>query len=113
MEEQPQAPLHVGSHPAGKQLGRERPGDPGRLPKLNVNQQYALAVKKADDSLGCQRQSITRGLREVYSALVRPPVEYWIQFWAPQHKRDRDILENIQKRPREVIKGPDHLGSIF
>jgi len=28
-EEQPQAPVHGGSHPAGKQLGRSRPGGPG------------------------------------------------------------------------------------
>lgn len=54
--------------------------------RLNVNQQYALAAKKADDMLGCHRQSIASGLREVYSTLVRPHVEYWVQFWAPQHR---------------------------
>lgn len=77
--------------------------------KLNVNQQYALAAKKADDILGCHRQIIASGLREVYSALVRPHVEYWIQFWAPQHKRDMDVLENIQQRPREMIWGQEQL----
>jgi len=29
-EEQPHAPIHIGGYPAGKQVGRKEPGDPGR-----------------------------------------------------------------------------------
>lgn len=77
--------------------------------QLNVNQQYALAAKKSDDTQGCSRHCISSRLREAYSALLRPHVEYWVRFWAPQPKRDVDILENIQQRPREMMWGMEHL----
>lgn len=56
--------------------------------KLNVSQQCALAAK-VSGILGCIRrgvcyQQVEGGDPSFYSVLLRPHLEYWVQFWAPQ-----------------------------
>lgn len=45
----------------------------------------------------------------LFSTLVRPQVESWMWFWAPQNKTEMDILGRIQQRETKMMDGLQHL----
>ncbi|CAM5144514.1 unnamed protein product [Natator depressus] len=81
--------------------------------RMTMSRQCDMAVKKANAVLGCIRRGISSRDKEVLvplqKALVRPHVEYCVQFWSPMFKKDEFKLEQVQRRATRMIRGMENL----
>ena len=96
--------------PAGEELCGEGPGCPGR--QQASDDQCALVAKKANGILGYIKMSMASRSKQVILPLcsvpVRPHLEFRVQFWTAWYKKDRCLLEGVQRWATKMIKGLEH-----
>jgi len=75
--------------------------------KLNMTQQCALTAQKSNHILGCIKSSVASRSRQVIlhlcSSPVRPHLESRVQLSSPQHRKDMNMLEWVQRRAIKMI----------
>ncbi|CAF0777708.1 unnamed protein product [Brachionus calyciflorus] len=75
---------------------------------LKWNKQCVSASARANRDLGQIKSSFTYLSKEtiipLYTALVRPHLEYAVSSWSPHTKSNIKILERVQKRATKLVK---------
>uniref|UniRef100_A0A8C5MJL4 Reverse transcriptase domain-containing protein n=1 Tax=Leptobrachium leishanense TaxID=445787 RepID=A0A8C5MJL4_9ANUR len=81
--------------------------------KLSNNVQCQTAVAKASKVLACIKRGVHSRdeniILPLYKSMVRPHLEYVVQFWAPVLKKDIIALEKVQRRANKLIRGMEGL----
>ena len=76
---------------------------------LKPEKQCQAAVGRANRVLGMLKRNITSRKMEIilplYRTLVRPHLEYCVQFWNPYLIKDIKMLESVQRRATRLISG--------
>ena len=80
---------------------------------LSFEEHITTKVRKANQIMGLIRRSFTyldgKSFVKLYTALVRPHLEYAQSVWSPHLKKFTDLLENVQIRATKLV---DHFGGL-
>ncbi|XP_071854518.1 uncharacterized protein [Apostichopus japonicus] len=76
---------------------------------MKFSRQCAESVKKANRMIGIIKRNFTNFDRKVvlnlYKALVRPHLDYYVPVWKPYLRKDIQLLEGVQRRMTKIIHG--------
>ncbi|RMC18563.1 hypothetical protein DUI87_04455 [Hirundo rustica rustica] len=79
-----------------------------------LDKQTKKVAKEASGILACVTKCDQQGQDSDCppdSALVRSQLECCAQFWAPQFRKDIEVLERVQRRAMKLVKGVEHKSS--
>lgn len=76
---------------------------------LKFSKHVESQVNKANKILGLIRRSFTHldkdSMRRLFTALVRPHLEFSNVVWAPRFQKDKVLIENVLRRATKIIPG--------
>ena len=80
---------------------------------LKPREQCIAVRNKANKILGFISRSVSyrtdKVILKLYLALVRPHLDYAVQFWSPYYRMDIECLERVQRRMTKMIHNIRHL----
>ena len=80
---------------------------------IDMGGKCQAAISKGNRVLGCIQRRIIYKYKEVvltlYRNLVRPHLQYCVQFWSPQFRKDINAREKVQQRVIRLILGLSRL----
>ena len=75
--------------------------------QLKFSDHIENAVKKANRVLGCLARTFRHLNKQtfplLYKAIVRPHLEYASCVWCPHLKKDKDLIEQVQRRATRLV----------
>ena len=76
--------------------------------KLNFSKHISTKVKLANRNLGIISKTFTfmdpEMFLTLYKSLVRPHLEYASVIWSPKFKKDKIVIENVQRRATRLVQ---------
>jgi len=76
---------------------------------MKSSQQCSQSYAKANRILGMIKRTISHKstdiLLQLYKSLVRPHLEYCTVAWCPHYKKNKKLLEKVQRRFTRMIPG--------
>ena len=77
------------------------------LASFHISKQCALAAQKANCNLSPSEEGWPVGPSLL--CLCEAHLEYCVQVWGPQHRKDVELLERVQRRATMMLRGLEHL----